>query len=95
MRFYIVELFWKSADLESGSAAQNPECSLGSCDGNIHAPDVGHEANACLKTGLAGTHTRHDDHVHLFALEAVHRLNDHLQASNIITGQQCSNWPAM
>ena len=66
---------------EGCSAAQDPQGPFGSCDGNIEAPDVRHKANASLLPGLAGTHTGHDNYIHLLALEAVYSLNDDLQSS--------------
>ena len=74
--------------LEGCSTAKDPQSSLGTGDGNIHAPDVCHKANASLQARLTGTHTRHDDYIHLLALEAVHCLNDHL---NMTAGTLLSN----
>lgn len=64
---------------EGCSTAQNPESPLGSGDGDIETPHICQKANAGLHAGLAGTHARHDDYIHLLALEAIHCLNDNLQ----------------
>lgn len=74
---------------EGCSAAQDPQGSFGSCDGNVQAPDVRHKANASLLPRLAGAHTRHDDYIHLLALEAVYSLDDNLQSS---AGQDVLPW---
>lgn len=67
--------------------AQDPEGSLGTRDGHVHAPCVCKETDAGTLAACC-THAREDDDVHLLALEAVHRLNGDLFGIDVLGPQE-------